>query len=80
MAWTRSEDPQIRHLISYLRNQGKTVFLNSHILQEVELVCDRVAILAKGQLRGVGTPAELTSQFHGGTIHESPHGVVRNRG
>ncbi|MCR9292409.1 MAG: ABC transporter ATP-binding protein [bacterium] len=56
---------QIRHLISYLRDQGKTVFLNSHILQEVELVCDRVAILAKGQLRGVGTPAELTSQFHG---------------
>ncbi len=54
---------QIRQLISYLREQGKTVFLNSHILQEVELVCDRVAILAKGKLIGVGTPAELTAQF-----------------
>lgn len=54
---------QIRQLISYLRAQGKTVFLNSHILQEVELVCDRVAILAKGKLIGVGTPAELTAQF-----------------
>jgi ABC-2 type transport system ATP-binding protein len=56
---------QIRQLINYLRDQGKTVFLNSHILQEVELVCDRVAILANGQLQGVGTPAELTQQFHG---------------
>ncbi len=56
---------QIRQLIALLRDQGKTVFLNSHILQEVELICDRVAILAKGQVRGVGTPAELTSQFHG---------------
>ncbi len=56
---------EIRRLINWLKEQGKTVFLNSHILQEVELVCDRVAILAGGQLRGVGTPAELTHQFHG---------------
>ncbi len=56
---------EIRRLITELRYQGKTVFLNSHILQEVELVCDRVAILAGGQLRGVGTPLELTQQFHG---------------
>jgi ABC-2 type transport system ATP-binding protein len=56
---------EIRKLITELRNQGKTVFLNSHILQEVELVCDRVAILAGGQLRGVGTPKELTQKFHG---------------
>lgn len=56
---------EIRRIITQLKDEGKTVFLNSHILQEVELVCDRVAILAGGQLRGVGTPAELTSQFHG---------------
>ena len=56
---------QIRQLITWLKEQGKTVFLNSHILQEVELVCDRVAILAGGKLRGVGTPSELTQQFHG---------------
>lgn len=56
---------EIRSIITRLKDQGKTVFLNSHILQEVELVCDRVAILASGQLRGVGTPGELTSQFHG---------------
>lgn len=56
---------QIRQLISRLKSEGKTVFLNSHILQEVELVCDRVAILADGSLRGIGTPGELTTQFHG---------------
>ncbi|QDV27646.1 ABC transporter ATP-binding protein [Aureliella helgolandensis] len=56
---------EIRRIITRLKNQGKTVFLNSHILQEVELVCDRVAILATGKLRGVGTPSELTTQFHG---------------
>ncbi len=56
---------QIRQLITYLKQQGKTVFLNSHILQEVELVCDRVAILVRGQLRGLGTPHELTEQLHG---------------
>lgn len=56
---------QIRHLITLLRNQGKTVFLNSHILQEVELVCDRVAILVAGQLKGVGRPRDLSDQFHG---------------
>jgi ABC-2 type transport system ATP-binding protein len=55
---------EIRKLINGLRDRGKTVFLNSHILQEVELVCDRVAILAGGQLRGVGTPEELTRKFH----------------
>ncbi len=55
----------IRRLISRLRDQGKTVFLNSHILQEVEMICDRVAILAAGTVRGIGTPRELTTQFHG---------------
>lgn len=56
---------QIRQIITDLRSQGKTIFLNSHILQEVELVCDRVGILVGGKLLGMGTPAELTKQFHG---------------
>lgn len=54
---------EMRQLIHSLKNQGKTVFLNSHILQEVELVCDRVAILAAGSVRGVGTLTELTDRF-----------------
>ncbi len=50
---------QVRAVIERLRDEGKTIFLNSHILQEVELVCTRVAILAKGRLRGSGKPDEL---------------------
>ena len=51
---------KIRLLLQKLRNEGKTVFLNSHLLQEVELVCDRVAILDRGSLKFVGTIADLT--------------------
>jgi ABC-2 type transport system ATP-binding protein len=52
---------QVRGYLKDLKQQGKTVFLNSHILQEVELVCDRVAILDKGVLRRVANVAEITS-------------------
>jgi ABC-2 type transport system ATP-binding protein len=50
---------QIRDVLDQLKRRGKTVFLNSHILQEVELICDRVAIMALGELRGIGTIDEL---------------------
>jgi ABC-2 type transport system ATP-binding protein len=53
---------QIRDLLAQLKSRGKTVFLNSHILQEVELICDRVAIMALGEIRGVGTIDELIMQ------------------
>jgi len=51
---------QIRNILQRLKDEGRTVFLNSHLLQEVELVCDRVAILDQGKLRFEGTIAELT--------------------
>jgi ABC-2 type transport system ATP-binding protein len=41
----------IRDILGRLKNERKTIFLNSHLLQEVELVCDRVAILGHGKLR-----------------------------
>jgi ABC-2 type transport system ATP-binding protein len=53
---------QVRTILQRIRDEGRTVFLNSHLLQEVELVCDRVAILDGGQLRFEGTIAELTPQ------------------
>ena len=52
---------QVRNVITDLRNMGKTVFLNSHILQEVELVCDRVAIMDKGEIRSIGPVSEVTA-------------------
>lgn len=52
---------EVRKVIQRLSDAGKTIFLNSHILQEVELVCTRVAILAKGEIRAVGPLDELAA-------------------
>jgi ABC-2 type transport system ATP-binding protein len=49
----------VRALLEELRGRGLAVLLNSHLLSEVELVCDRVAILSKGQVVSAGRPAEL---------------------
>jgi ABC-2 type transport system ATP-binding protein len=48
-----------RACISEARDRGQTVFLSSHILSEVEALCDRVAILRAGRLVEVGTLAEM---------------------
>ena len=50
---------EIRHLIQRLSALGKTIFLSSHILYEVQQVCNRVAILKKGNLVKQGNVAEL---------------------
>lgn len=52
---------QVRSYLADLKRQGKTIFLNSHLLQEVELICDRVAILDRGLLKRVANVAEITS-------------------
>ena len=49
----------VRLLLEELRGRGVAVLLNSHLLSEVELVCDRVAILLDGKVVAAGTPAEL---------------------
>jgi ABC-2 type transport system ATP-binding protein len=49
----------VRTLLAELRNRGHTVLLNSHLLSEVERVCDRVAILNEGRLVTEGRPEEL---------------------
>lgn len=49
----------IRELLLRARNAGKTIFLSSHLLSEIELICDRVAILNRGRLARVGKTSEL---------------------
>jgi ABC-2 type transport system ATP-binding protein len=49
----------VRELLEELRRRGISVLLNSHLLSEIELVCDRVAILLHGRLVAEGSPAEL---------------------
>jgi ABC-2 type transport system ATP-binding protein len=51
---------EMRSLLMRLKQAGKTIFLNSHHLQEIELVCDRVAILQNGLVRREGSIADLT--------------------
>jgi ABC-2 type transport system ATP-binding protein len=49
----------VRNIIRNLKNEGVTIFLNSHILQEVEMICDRVAILNQGALKYCGPVSEI---------------------
>jgi ABC-2 type transport system ATP-binding protein len=50
---------EVRDLIRSLQARGMTVFLNSHLLSEVELVCDRVAVVDRGRVVGSGRLADL---------------------
>jgi ABC-2 type transport system ATP-binding protein len=50
----------IREILIRLKEEGRTVFLNSHLLSELEMVCDRVAIMVHGLVRQQGTIEELT--------------------
>jgi ABC-2 type transport system ATP-binding protein len=58
---------EIRDLILRLREEGKTVFMNTHILSDVELVCDRVAIIARGRIVHEGA----IDEFLGGGERET---------
>jgi ABC-2 type transport system ATP-binding protein len=49
----------IRQVLQRMREQGKTVFINSHLLSELEMICDRVAILVGGQVARQGRIDEL---------------------
>jgi len=53
---------EVRDLILSLREAGHSVFFSSHILQDVEMICDRVAILVRGQLRALGRLDTLVSR------------------
>lgn len=53
---------EVRDFIQSLNREGKTVFFSTHILADAETLCHRVAVLNKGELRGVSVVAELVSQ------------------
>jgi ABC-2 type transport system ATP-binding protein len=52
---------EVRELVRELRSRGVTIFLNSHFLSEVEVTCDRVAIVKRGRVVRMGTLDELTA-------------------
>jgi len=53
---------EMRDIIVRLKREGKTVFLSSHILQDIEMICDRVAIIVDGQIINQGTLQDLVSE------------------
>jgi len=53
---------EIRDIIVKLKQEGKTVFLSSHILQDIEMICDRVAIIVNGEVVNQGTLKDLISE------------------
>ncbi|MBZ5652057.1 MAG: ABC transporter ATP-binding protein [Acidobacteriia bacterium] len=56
---------EVRDLMEQLKHEGKTIFFSTHILSDAEALCDRVAVIHQGELRGVGAVADLTSSVHG---------------
>ena len=64
---TAGIDPQgaedFRKLVKDLKSKGKTIFLTSHVLPEVEAVCDRIGIIVNGEMKICGNVNELISQY-----------------
>src|ERR1700677_680827 len=52
---------EVRDIILDLKKQGRTIFFSTHILSDAEMLCDRVAVLVEGKLRGIGSPGEIVS-------------------
>lgn len=55
--------------LRYLNERGTTIFLTTHDMAEAELLCNRVAILHKGEIQALGAPKELKKQHRDGIIH-----------
>lgn len=55
--------------LRYLNDRGTTIFLTTHDMAEAETLCDRVAILHKGEIQAIGAPQELKKQYRDGVIH-----------
>lgn len=62
----------IRNILLHLKSQNKTIFLNSHLLSELEMVCDHVAILVQGVVSSQGTIDDLTRDSRRYEIEVSP--------
>jgi ABC-2 type transport system ATP-binding protein len=64
---TSGLDPRARALLKRqlvaLRSQGRTLFLTSHLLADVEQLCDRMAVLHAGTIRFIGAPVDLLAQY-----------------
>lgn len=67
---------EVRDLILNLRDQGKTVFFSTHIVSDVEMICDRVGILAKGRMLKSGRIEDLVNEHVAQSVEVVCDGVV----
>jgi ABC-2 type transport system ATP-binding protein len=71
---TVAMDPQSRHAVwdflKELKQQGKTIVLTTHYMEEAETLCDRVGIIDHGKLIALGTPKELTAKYKARDLEE----------
>ncbi|HEX9860731.1 MAG TPA: ABC transporter ATP-binding protein [Nitrospirota bacterium] len=66
---------EVRDIMLGLKERGKTIFFSTHILPDVEVICDRVGILVKGRLRATGTVGELMSQMKTSSMEMTVEGL-----
>lgn len=59
---------ELRSIVRQLNRQGKTVIYTTHIMAEAESLCQRVAIIDRGELLALGTPAELKASLHSANV------------
>jgi ABC-2 type transport system ATP-binding protein len=68
-------DPKARALVkrqlAALKSEGKTMFFSSHVLADVEELCDRMGILHGGELRFVGMPSDCRAQYRAATLEDA---------
>jgi ABC-2 type transport system ATP-binding protein len=67
---------EVRDIILSLRDRGKTVFFSTHIISDVEMVCDRVCILSKGKVLALGRVEELVNQHETQSVEVVSDGIV----
>ena len=79
---TTGLDPQARHILwdrlFRLKEQGKTLVLTTHYMDEAEQLCDRLVVVDKGTIMAEGTPAELIRRYSSREVLELRFGSDRN--
>ena len=72
---TSGLDPKARAMLKQKLHEvhadGRTIFLTSHALADVEELCDRMAVIHRGELRFAGTPGELRAQYRSSTLEQA---------
>ena len=79
---TTGLDPSVRHLlwekVTELRGEGKTILVTTHYMHEAEVLCDRIFIMDRGKVVGVGAPKELIARETPGVVGIFPEGSEKS--